>query len=125
MVSNLISSLIIVTIYLIISLITAPIITVVAITMSLVMIYILRFTIILTKKSTKNHVTEMNSFMNEINENLMLLKSIKAMAIEKKFFSIMFKKFTKLKIIQRKIIFYMGSLQIVLEPIFVFFSFIF
>ena len=51
----------------------------------------------------------------------MLLKSIKAMAIEKKFFSIMFKTFTKLKIIQRKIIFYMGSLQILLEPVFVFF----
>lgn len=121
LVTNLISSLIIVTIYLIISLLTAPIITLVAITMSLVMIFILRFTIILTKKNTKSHVTEMNSFMNEINENLMLLKSIKAMAIEKKFFSIMFKTFTKLKIIQRKIIFYMGSLQILLEPVFVFF----
>ena len=121
LVSNLISSSIVVIIYLIISLITAPVITAVALTMSLVMIFVLRFTIVLTKKSTKNHVTEMNSFMSEINENLMLFKSIKAMAIEKKFLSIILKTFTNLKIIQRKIIFYMGSLQIFLEPIFVFF----
>ena len=40
--------------------------------------------------------------MSEINENLMLFKSIKAMAIEKKFLSIILKTFTNLKIIQRK-----------------------
>ena len=120
LVSNLISSSIVVIIYLIISLITAPVITAVALTMSLVMIFVLRFTIVLTKKSTKNHVTEMNSFMSEINENLMLFKSIKD-GYRKKFLSIILKTFTNLKIIQRKIIFYMGSLQIFLEPIFVFF----
>ena len=85
------------------------------------MVVILRFIIVLTKTSTKNHVQEMNSFMSEINENLVLLKSIKAMAIEKKFLSILLKTFKNLKLIQRKIIFLMGSLQILLEPIFVFF----
>ncbi len=121
LITNLISSLIIVIIYLIILLLTAPIITVVALTMSIIMVVILRFIIVLTKTSTKNHVQEMNSFMSEINENLVLLKSIKAMAIEKKFLSILLKTFKNLKLIQRKIIFLMGSLQILLEPIFVFF----
>ena len=50
----------------------------------------------------------------------MLFKSIKD-GYRKKFLSIILKTFTNLKIIQRKIIFYMGSLQIFLEPIFFFF----
>lgn len=121
LITNLISSSIIVIIYLIISLLTAPIITVVALTMSIIMISVLRFIIVLTRKSTENHVQEMNSFMSEINENLALLKSIKAMAIEKKFLSLLLKTFENLKFIQRKIIIFMGSLQILLEPLFVFF----
>ena len=83
LITNLISSSILVIIYLIISLLTAPIITIVSVTMSITTIAVLRFIMVLTRKNTKNHVQEMNSFMSEINENLALLKSIKAMAIEK------------------------------------------
>ena len=89
--------------------------------MSITTIVALRFIMVLTRKNTKNHVQEMNSFMSEINENLALLKSIKAMAIEKKFLSLLLKTFENLKFIQRKIIIFMGSLQILLEPLFVFF----
>ena len=121
LITNLISSSILVIIYLIISLLTAPIITIVSVTMSITTIAVLRFIMVLTRKNTKNHVQEMNSFMSEINENLALLKSIKAMAIEKKFLSLLLKTFENLKFIQRKIIIFMGSLQILLEPLFVFF----
>ena len=121
LITNLISTSILVIIYLIISLLTAPIITIVSVTMSITTIVALRFIMVLTRKSTKNHVQEMNSFMSEINENLALLKSIKAMAIEKKFLSLLLKTFENLKFIQRKIIIFMGSLQILLEPLFVFF----
>ena len=121
LITNLISTSILVIIYLIISLLTAPIITIVSVTMSITTIVVLRFIMVLTRKNTKNHVQEMNSFMSEINENLALLKSIKAMAIEKKFLSLLLKTFENLKFIQRKIIIFMGSLQILLEPLFVFF----
>ena len=116
LVVNLLSTFLIIIIYLIISFITSPYITISSLVMSIVTALILKSIISLTKKNTLKHVDGMNSFMGEINENLLLLKSIKAMGIENKFLSIISKTFDNLKKIQ-KIIIYLGALQIILEPI--------
>ena len=121
LVVNLLSTFLIIIIYLIISFITSPYITISSLVMSIITALILKSIISITKKNTLKHVDGMNSFMGEINENLLLLKSIKAMGIENKFLSIISKTFDNLKKFQKKIIIYLGALQIILEPIFVIF----